>query len=68
MGYPGERLEKFYRNSMKDVQDFFKKKHSGFYKIYNLCKERSYNDKSFERVNQKFIFEDHNPPPFDMIL
>lgn len=53
---------------MKDVQEFFKKKHSGYYKIYNLCKERSYSDKSFERSNQLFTFEDHNPPPFDMIL
>ncbi|CDW89841.1 phosphatidylinositol--trisphosphate 3-phosphatase and dual-specificity protein phosphatase pten [Stylonychia lemnae] len=68
MGYPGERLEQFYRNSMKDVQEFFKKKHSGYYKIYNLCQERSYNDKSFEKVSQRFRFEDHNPPPFDMIL
>eukprot|EP00347_Sterkiella_histriomuscorum_P008249 403345808 len=68
MGYPGERLEQFYRNSMKDVQDFFKKKHSGFYKIYNLCKERAYSDKCFEKTCQRFIFEDHNPPPFDMIL
>ena len=68
MGYPGEKLEQFYRNSMKDVQDFFRKKHPGFYKVYNLCKERSYSDKCFERVNQQFVFEDHNPPPFDMIL
>ena len=72
MGYPGERMEKFYRNSMSDVQSFFKKKHPGHYKIYNLCKERSYADKCFERTCQNYfyfyIFEDHNPPPFDMIL
>jgi phosphatidylinositol-3,4,5-trisphosphate 3-phosphatase/dual-specificity protein phosphatase PTEN len=68
MGYPGEGIEKFYRNSMKDVQDFFRKKHQGYYKIYNLCKERSYDDNCFEQVSQEFIFEDHNPPPFDMIL
>jgi hypothetical protein len=27
MGYPGERLEKLFRNSMGDVKAFFKKKH-----------------------------------------
>ena len=68
MGYPGESIEGLYRNSMKDVQQFFKKKHPGHYKIYNLCTERSYNDKCFENTNQQFRFDDHNPPRFDIIL
>ena len=49
MGFPSEKLEAVYRNSMKDVQEFFRRKHAGFYKVYNLCTERSYNDKQFER-------------------
>jgi phosphatidylinositol-3,4,5-trisphosphate 3-phosphatase/dual-specificity protein phosphatase PTEN len=68
MGYPGEGLDKLYRNSMSDVQSFFKRKHPGHYKIYNLCIERSYNEACFENVNQDFVFYDHNPPPFDMIF
>lgn len=51
MGFPSEGVEAVYRNSMKDVQNFFKKKHAGFYKIYNLCSERSYQDRSFENVS-----------------
>ena len=67
MGYPGERLEALYRNSMSDVQAFFKKKHATFYKIYNLCSERAYSEKCFERSSKQYVFDDHNPPPFDMI-
>jgi phosphatidylinositol-3,4,5-trisphosphate 3-phosphatase/dual-specificity protein phosphatase PTEN len=77
MGYPGGGLESVYRNSMKDVQEFFKKKHTGFYKVYNLCTERSYSDKCFDRVSHSFRFDrvshnfrfdDHNPPPFDLLF
>ena len=51
MGFPSEGLEAVYRNSMKDVQSFFKKKHAGFYKIYNLCTERTYSDRCFQNVS-----------------
>lgn len=59
MGFPSERLESVYRNSLKDVQNFFKSKHAGFFKVYNLCTERSYSEKAFERCCQEFRFEDH---------
>jgi phosphatidylinositol-3,4,5-trisphosphate 3-phosphatase/dual-specificity protein phosphatase PTEN len=67
MGFPSEGLEAVYRNSMRDAQEFFRKKHAGYYKIYNLCNERTYNEKNFERCCQDFNFDDHQPPPFHMI-
>jgi hypothetical protein len=48
MGFPSDGLESVYRNSMKDVQEFFRRKHAGFFKVYNLCAERGYSDKSFD--------------------
>ena len=56
MGFPSEKIEAIYRNAMKDVQRFFKEKHAGFYKVYNLCTERSYNDNCFERCCQLYRF------------
>jgi hypothetical protein len=47
MGFPSEGLEAVYRNSMRDVLQFFNKKHAGFYKVYNLCSERGYGDRCF---------------------
>ena len=36
MGYPSEKIESIYRNSMEDVQKFFNTRHANHYKIYNL--------------------------------
>jgi len=68
MGYPSSSIERMYRNSMSEVQRFFKLKHPGHYKVYNLCSERKYDPNSFEKVNAEFTFPDHNPPPFTMMI
>lgn len=70
MGYPSESIEGWYRNSIRDVQRFFAQKHPKHYKIYNLCSERKYSWDGFEKgsINEDFGFDDHNPPPFEMIL
>ena len=51
------------------MQRFLRQRHEKHYKIYNLCSERKYNWKGFEKdsVNEQFAFDDHNPPPFDML-
>ncbi|MDR3549317.1 MAG: hypothetical protein P4M11_13820 [Candidatus Pacebacteria bacterium] len=54
MGYPCSSLDQMYRNSMSEVQRFFKLRHPGHYKVYNLCSERKYNANSFERGNPAF--------------
>ena len=37
MGFPGEGMKAFYRNSLRDVVKYFGKYHQGKVKIYNLC-------------------------------
>lgn len=59
MGFPAIKFEALYRNSLRDVQEFFRKKHAGFYKIFNLCVERSYLESAFEQCCHTYTFEDH---------
>ena len=70
MGYPSEGFEGTYRNSIHEVKRFFTLKHPNKYKIYNLCSERKYDPGYFRlnSVNEEFGFDDHNPPPFDIIF
>jgi len=70
MGFPSEGFEARYRNSIYDVVDFFKLKHKSSYRIYNLCSERKYEPGYFDKgtINEKYGFDDHNPPPFDLIF
>lgn len=51
MGFPSQGFESYYRNSMDDVKLFLQKKFNGRYKIYNLCSEKTYDDKEFQNVN-----------------
>jgi phosphatidylinositol-3,4,5-trisphosphate 3-phosphatase and dual-specificity protein phosphatase PTEN len=70
MGFPSEGFEARYRNSITDVVEFFNYRHKQSYKIYNLCSERKYEQGYFEKgtINEKYGFDDHNPPPFDLIF
>jgi hypothetical protein len=49
MGFPGEGMKSFYRNSLKDVIKYFGKYHHGKVKIYNLCNDDfiNYNKTTF---------------------
>jgi len=54
MGFPGEGMKAFYRNSMRDVIKYFGKFHSGKVKIYNLC------DDDFINTNKlSFSIDEH---------
>ena len=37
MGFPGEGMKAFYRNSLQDVIRYFAQYHKAKVKIYNLC-------------------------------
>ncbi|KAL4434974.1 hypothetical protein ABPG74_017730 [Tetrahymena malaccensis] len=66
MGFPAENYERWYRNSMIDVQNFFNKMHTNHYKVYNLCSERTYEKTRFPDVSY-YPFEDHQAPEFSLI-
>lgn len=51
---------------MHEVQRFFSSRHSGHYKVYNLCSERAYESSDFEN-SERFPFDDHNPSALDLI-
>jgi len=68
MGFPASGFESVYRNSMDDVVTFFTEKHTEHYKIYNLCTERTYPNEKFLQVSNTYRFEDHQPPPFEIML
>ncbi|CAD8132518.1 unnamed protein product [Paramecium pentaurelia] len=67
MGYPADNFESLYRNSLDEVQRFLNTRHPEKYKVFNLCSERQYRHDLFYKVVE-FPFEDHQPPPFEMIL
>jgi len=68
MGYPAGGIEALYRNSMNEVQRFFDFFHKNNFAVYNLCSERQYDlGQFFQQRCYRFGFEDHNPPPLEMI-
>ena len=40
MGFPSAGAEAMYRNPIQEVQRFFRERHSGAFRLYNLCSER----------------------------
>ena len=71
MGFPSYSCEKFYRNDINDIKNYFDTYHNGNVKIYNLCleKDRIYHKNLFpkEKVSL-FPALDHNPFPVKLIL
>jgi phosphatidylinositol-3,4,5-trisphosphate 3-phosphatase/dual-specificity protein phosphatase PTEN len=68
MGFPSTGKEKLYRNDRDAVKKFLEQYHKDRYVVYNLCTERGYEESFFENSVERFPFEDHNPPPFNVLL
>lgn len=67
MGFPAEGLQGQYRNPLTEVQRFFNQEHPKNYKVYNLCSELSYDPKKFEDRVARYAFDDHCPPPLELM-
>lgn len=62
--FPSVGLWAYYRNPIDHVAKFLNDKHSGKYRMYNLCSERTYDTTLFggDDVVQRFMIDDHNVP------
>lgn len=60
MGYPSTGVEAIYRNPMPEVQRFFQTRHTGHFKVYNLCSERMYDITAYFPLVERYPFNDHN--------
>eukprot|EP01052_Picozoa_sp_SAG31_P019190 SAG31_NODE_1389_length_8545_cov_3.081103_10_plen_614_part_00 len=67
MGFPSEGTEAMFRNPMTEVQRFLNVRHPRAYRVYNLCSERSYAAEKFRGSVGCFPFDDHNPPPLQLL-
>jgi phosphatidylinositol-3,4,5-trisphosphate 3-phosphatase and dual-specificity protein phosphatase PTEN len=67
MSIPGEGLTGLYRNSLCLVSDFLETKHRGHYLIFNLS-GISYNYERFGDQVKEFPWQDHYPPPIDLLF
>ncbi|CAI5461822.1 unnamed protein product [Closterium sp. Yama58-4] len=61
-------VEGLYRNHMDDVMRFLESRHSGRYKVYNLCSERLYDPDRFHGTVACFPFDDGTCPPLALTL
>eukprot|EP00494_Astrolonche_serrata_P029706 UN29973 len=62
MGLPATGLECCYRNNIIDVANYLDGKHTGKYRLIDLCEERSYNQTIFHNQVYRAPFPDHSVP------
>ncbi|CAN8032948.1 unnamed protein product [Ixodes persulcatus] len=62
MSYPSSGKMSWYRNPIQEVERFFETKHSGHYRIYNMCSERTYDNSHFKGCIERYLIDDHNVP------
>jgi phosphatidylinositol-3,4,5-trisphosphate 3-phosphatase/dual-specificity protein phosphatase PTEN len=64
-----QQLEGIYRNPYTKTLSFLETRHGTKFRVYNLCSEpeHDYDPSIFAGRACKFGFEDHHPPPFELI-
>ncbi|CAD7702647.1 unnamed protein product [Ostreobium quekettii] len=67
MGFPGEGPQGLLRNPMSETVKLLQMRHAGHYKVYNLCKELTYEPEKVEGLYAHFPFEDHQTPPLSLV-
>ena len=68
MSFPSSGWLALYRNPIEEVAKFFKAKHQGHFKVYNLCSERDYEYQHFDYSVQRYMIDDHNVPTLHQML
>jgi len=66
MGYPATGTEALFRNPLSKVKQLLSRRHKDQHKVYNLCSERTYDEKTFQQFGH-FPFTDHNTCPLHII-
>lgn len=67
MGFPAEGGQGLIRNPLSEIVKLLQTRHAGHYKVYNLCKERTYDPEKMEGFYAHFPFEDHQTPPLSLV-
>ncbi|KAL4568524.1 hypothetical protein LXL04_024138 [Taraxacum kok-saghyz] len=67
MSFPAERMRAIYRNPMWQVKEVLEMRHSGHYKVFNLCIEQDYDPSHFNDRVERFPFDDNHVPPLPLI-
>ncbi|CAH9067742.1 unnamed protein product [Cuscuta europaea] len=67
MSFPAEHVRAMYRNPLWQVKSVLDMRHSGHYKVYNLCIEQSYDSAHFYGRVQRYPIDDNHVPTLQMI-
>jgi len=72
MAFPGyDRIGEFslaIRNDLRIVKQFLDEKHTGRYKVYNLCIEKNYDASKFDGRMEWLPCHDHQPPSLRQMM
>ncbi|GLI59934.1 hypothetical protein VaNZ11_001982 [Volvox africanus] len=68
MGFPCDGISSLYRNPVNDVVRLLEARHTGAYKVYNLCVERGYDPRVFKGRVMRVPMYDGQAPPLHVIL
>ncbi|GIM07182.1 hypothetical protein Vretimale_11266 [Volvox reticuliferus] len=68
MGFPCDGVSSFYRNPVDNVVRLLEARHTGVYKVYNLCVERGYDPRVFKGRVMRVPMYDGQAPPLHLIL
>lgn len=67
MGAPCQGIEAAFRNPLSEVKIFFDTRHTGHYKVFNLCSEREAHCAAHFPAYEHVPFDDHNPCPLEIL-
>lgn len=67
MSIPGQGVHKVYRNNIDSVSHFLNMRHPGNYRVFNLSGIK-YDYKKFASCVKDFPWEDHYPPPIEVLF